>query len=249
MRLIRNPIRLSGIYLDILQGKGSGTGWDMSGEVSAALTFLAGITDPVIIDIGANHGDWTRGIWQALGWGQFFAYEPQEACLSSLNDLAIPKLTIVQKAVADQPGQMNLYSDRAGSGLASFYKRSETYVDAPTQAELVPVTTIDDELEAHGLDHVDFMKIDVEGAELRVLRGATHCLSVKAIHAFAFEFGSADIYSRVFFREFWDLIAGHGYYLWRIVPGGRVIPVPAYREDLEHFRGVSNYVASVLLLA
>lgn len=246
MRRTRNPMRLLGIYLDILQGKGSGTGWDMSGEVSAALTFLAGVTDPVIFDIGANCGDWTRGIWQAIGRGQYFAYEPQEACLRSLEDAAVPKLAIVQKAVSDQPGQMNLYSDHAGSGLASLYERSETYLDAQTQAEVVPVTTIDDEFEAHGLDRIDFMKIDVEGAELRVLRGAGRCLSAKAIRAFAFEFGSANIYSRVFFRDCWDLIAGHGYSLWRIVPGGQVIPVPAYREDLEHFRGVSNYVASVL---
>ena len=226
MRLARNPIRLVGIYLDILQGKGSGTGWDMSGEVSAALTFLSGVTDPVIFDIGANQGDWTRGIWQALNRGQYFAYEPQEACLSSLKDSAMPNLTIVQKAVSDQPGQMNLYADYPGSGLASFYERAETYLDAPTQSEPVPVTTIDDEFEAHGLDHIDFMKIDVEGAELRVLQGATHCLSAKTIHALAFEFGSANIYSRVSFRDCWDLIADHGYSLWRIVPGGRVIPVP-----------------------
>jgi hypothetical protein len=49
----------------------------------------------------------------------------------------------------------------------------------------------------------------------------------------------------VFFKDCWDLITGHGYSLWRIVPGGRPVPVRAYREDLEHFRGVSNYIGSV----
>ncbi len=245
MQRLRNPTRLIAIYLDILQGKGSGTGWDMSGEVSAAMAFLEGVTNPIILDIGANHGEWTRGVWQALGRGQYFAYEPQEACRPRLMDSSVPALTIIQSAVSDQSGEMDLYSDAAGSGLASLYERSETYLRRPTQVERVPVTTVDEELKAQGLERVDFMKIDVEGAELRVLQGAQHSLQTKAIHSFAFEFGSANIYSRVFFREFWDLVAGHGYSLWRIIPGGRLIPLLAYREDLEHFRGVSNYVASV----
>jgi FkbM family methyltransferase len=246
MKGMRDPARLIGIYLDILQGKGSGTGWDLAGEVSAALAFLEGIPDPIIFDIGANHGDWALGIWRALGHGRYFAYEPQESCLSDLMDISIPNLTITQKAVSDQGGEINLYSDKAGSGLASFYERYESHLPAATRVERVPVTTIDKELEAHRLDHVDFMKIDVEGAELQVLRGAERSLHAKAIHAFAFEFGAVNIVSRVFFRDCWDLITGHGYSLWRIAPGGQLIPLHTYREDLEHFRGVSNYVASVI---
>jgi FkbM family methyltransferase len=246
MPVFRNPTRLIGIYLDILQGKGSGTGWDMSGEVSAAVAFLKDVPDPIIFDIGANNGEWTRGIWQALGRGRYFAYEPQEACLLHLKDSSMPKLTISQSAVSDQTGEMDLLSDSAGSGLASFYERYDSYLPGQTRVERVPVTTVDAELEAHGLDHIDFMKIDVEGAELQVLRGAQHCLRTKAIHSFAFEFGGTNIYSRVFFRDCWNLIADYGYSLWRIVPGGRLIPVSAYREDLEHFRGVSNYIASAI---
>ena len=242
---VRNAVRLATIYLEILQGKGSGTGWDMAGEVTAAMHFLKAVPDPVIVDIGANHGDWTGGIWKALGRGRYFAFEPQEACLASIRAQNVPGLTITRSAVADQPGEMELHSDAAGSGLASLYVRGESYLDKPTRTEQVPVTTVDLALAEHGLDHVDFMKIDVEGAEFEVLRGAEQALKTQAISAFSFEFGSANIYSRVFFKDCWDLITGFGYTLWRIVPGGRPVPVPAYREDLEHFRGVSNYIGSV----
>lgn len=246
-RRVRGATRLLAIYLDILQGKGSGTGWDMGGEITSAAAFLHGLPDPVILDIGANVGEWTRGIWDALGRGRYFAYEPQQACADRLKALDVPSLTIVQRAVSDRPGEMDLHSDSAGSVLASLYQRADSYLDPQTQVERVAVTTVDDEIEAHGLDRVDFMKIDVEGAELGVLQGAQKALASHAIRTFSFEFGSANIYSRVFFRDLWDLISGHGYTLWRIVPGGRLIQQTAYREDLEHFRGVSNYVASVAI--
>ena len=68
---MRNTVRLAATYLDILQGKGSGTGWDMAGEIHAALAFVQDIEEPVIFDIGANHGEWTRGVWDALGKGRY----------------------------------------------------------------------------------------------------------------------------------------------------------------------------------
>ncbi len=55
------PSRLSraaSIYLDILQGKGSGTGWDMAGEAGADATALGRVARPVIVDGGANFGQW-----------------------------------------------------------------------------------------------------------------------------------------------------------------------------------------------
>jgi hypothetical protein len=118
LQRVRNGVRLTTIYLEILQGKGSGTGWDMAGEVTAALHFLTGVAEPVVLDIGANHGDWTAGMWHALGRGRYFAFEPQEACLVSLRSLGIPELTIIGSAVADQPGQLVLHSDAPGSGRA-----------------------------------------------------------------------------------------------------------------------------------
>ena len=96
---LRNPTRLVAIYLDILQGKGSGIGWDMMGEMSAALSFIDGVKGPIIFDIGANHGKWTRKVCRALGVGGFFAYEPQTVCQASQDNSRVPGLTVTQSAV------------------------------------------------------------------------------------------------------------------------------------------------------
>ena len=51
----------------------------------------------------------------------------------------------------------------------------------------VPAVTLDDHCKAHGLDHVDLIKIDVEGAEVDALLGAQHILTARAVDALLFE--------------------------------------------------------------
>jgi hypothetical protein len=51
--------------------------------------------------------------------------------------------------------------------------------------------------------------------------------------------------SRTFFRDFWELLIPLGFEIRRICPGGRTIGVKSYYEDLEMFRGVTNYIATL----
>jgi hypothetical protein len=52
------------------------------------------------------------------------------------------------------------------------------------------VTTVDDEARAAGLDRVDLLKVDCEGYDLHVLRGASTLLSAEAVSAVQFEYNS-----------------------------------------------------------
>jgi hypothetical protein len=85
--------------------------------------------------------------------------------------------------------------------------------------------------------------MDIEGHELFALRGAKNALKAGCIRALSFEFGSGNINSRTFFRDFWDLLTMYEYKIVRVLPGGKLYSVRAYNEDLEYFRGVSNYIA------
>lgn len=105
------------------------------------------------------------------------------------------------------------------------------------------MTTIDATIREHSVKRVDFMKMDVEGNELGVLRGAKESLKAGKIRALAFEFGSPQINARAYFHDFWDFLHPLGFQFGRICPGGVYLPVNEYYEDLEHFRGVANYVA------
>jgi hypothetical protein len=107
------------------------------------------------------------------------------------------------------------------------------------------VSTLDAFVASKDIACIDFLKIDVEGHEMSVLKGGANSIEAGKVRAIAFEFGSADVYSRIFFRDIWDFLTGHDYKIRRIVPGGNLVEVESYYEDLEHFRGVSNYIAAL----
>lgn len=242
-------IRLLEIYLEILQGRGAGTGWDLRGEVTAARRFLGDTDSPVIFDVGANYGQWSSAMRVALGTrtGRFFLFEPQPACLSALaTRSAAAADVLIPAAVGSTRGQVTIFADTPGSGLASLHRRRDSYFgDVTTHRESVPLTTLDQETEDRGIKHIDLLKLDIEGAEFAALQGAAKILTAGRVTTIAFEFGSGNVYSRTFFRDFWDLLEPLGYTLWRICPGGRVARISEYTEELEHFRGVSNYIASL----
>ncbi|MEV6054373.1 FkbM family methyltransferase [Streptomyces sp. NPDC052107] len=202
----------------------------------------------MIFDVGANFGQWTTSLHTALGEqaGTFFMFEPQSACQPALGGITDSQRVIVRAAVGDKSGSANVFCDTPGSGVASIHRRRDSYFgDLTSHQETVRVTTIDFEVESRGIHRIDLLKLDIEGAELAALLGARKTLERRRISTIAFEFGSANVYSRTFFRDFWDLLDPLGYRIWRIFPGGGLLPLTEYTEELEHFRGVSNYIASL----
>ena len=236
-------VRSAEIGMSLLQGKGAGSGWDMSGELRAAASCIKR-PDPVLADVGANYGKWAQGMLHIFPSTQrVLLFEPQEECLTKLAKLSLPGKTVIASAVSDHSGTEPFYVSGMGWGAASFYERNETsLVNRQQQKITVPVTTLDATLETEGIEFVDFAKFDIEGAELAAFRGATRSFSRGAIGALSLEFGSANINSKTFFRDFWDFLTSHGFEIYRILPGGNTLRIHEYYEDLEYFRGVSNYL-------
>jgi hypothetical protein len=107
----------------------------------------------------------------------------------------------------------------------------------------VKVIRLDDFVEENGIDKIDFIKMDLEGAELEALHGATECMRTGLLQALSFEFGISDVNSRVFFRDFFYLLSERNYALFRMTPAGRLIRVSEYSEDLEIFARTTTYFA------
>jgi FkbM family methyltransferase len=217
----------------------------MRAEVKAYRPFLR--PGAIVFDVGANLGEWSFMVSSYLqGRAKLFMFEPQPACRRFLAPLIERGAILTQAAVGEVEGEATFFTPdpNGAGGNASLHMRRDTdFSKTGFVTEKVQVITIDQFMERQEIDRVDFLKMNIEGNELAALRGADKALQRKAIRALSFEFGSGNINSRTFFHDFWDLLTGYGYKISRVLPGGRLLQIDCYHEELEYFRGVSNYVA------
>ena len=135
-----------------------------------------------VVDLGANQGFFS--LYAASHGAQVMCYEPEPATFGVLttninrNDLA-SKITPVNAAVGDRNGEITIripHSDAyCTSGMVStstrFIDNLSTHADAHIEEMTVPLVRFGDVLAS--LKRVDLLKIDCEGAELDIMKGAT----------------------------------------------------------------------------
>ncbi len=121
-----------------------------------------------VVDIGANYGLYTLSCARRVGpEGRVWAYEPA----------SLPRTCLDRSIVANQLPQVRLtgaaISNHCGTARLGIAANAELnrLDESSTQYETVPLTTIDSE-SARWDRPVDFMKIDAEGEEVRILDGA-----------------------------------------------------------------------------
>jgi len=242
---LSSKIRIAEAYVAFLQGKGAGEGWDIVEEVKAAKNFIYR-KQPVVFDVGANKGLWGKYLLELIPTSKIYQFEPSEACQQEIHKLNLPNAVLIPFGVGKEKTEGVLYSPSPTSGVASLYERHDSYLQKHEFCKYeISITTIDQILVDFSIEFVDFIKLDIEGGELDALKGASDSLSNKRIGALSFEFGSGNINSRTFFRDFWELLTEYSFDLYRITPGGRLLKIDDYYEDLEYFRAVSNYVATL----
>jgi FkbM family methyltransferase len=235
--------RMLEAYLAFLQGKGAGTGWALDAEIDVAVRTIRrrGAT---VFDVGANVGAWSAGLLARRPDVEIHLFEPLPACQEAIRRRQLQHATVVPCAVGARKGEGTLHFFSPTFGAASLNARRDTFLPKTAPSTLtVPIISLDDYVTELHVEFVDYVKIDVEGAELEVLKGAGGMLQRHAIGALSFEFGSGQVNSRTFFRDIWDLLVENDFRISRITPAGRALPITEYYEDLEYYRGVSNYLA------
>lgn len=125
----------------------------------------------VAVDVGANHGYYSVALSRLCGRVHAFEVNPQLA--EELRVCPIRNLTVCNEGLSDRTDDAILYIPTRADGYQLLGWASLTPGNCPgiTRHTEVPVRIAP--LDSRGLDEVDFIKIDVEGHELAVLRGAS----------------------------------------------------------------------------
>lgn len=127
--------------------------------------------DSVIFDIGANFGYYAVSLAHAAGReATVHAFEPNPVTFDQL------QRNIELNELVNVTAHRLAFSDRAGTAGLQIVNPINSGSTQLTEGDAVPVSTIDLFCQAHRIERLDVMKIDVEGYEERVLRGATRTL-------------------------------------------------------------------------
>lgn len=161
-------------------------------ELEICAAWLADESNPVVLDVGANVGFWSTQLAQMLGSSlRIYAFEPVPATFCKLI-CSVEQLTLearvfpVCAAMSDRSQLVQLSVNPRVSGYAQV---SEGQLNARVGDRIATAaaTSVDEFVTALGIRPA-LLKVDVEGSEIRVLRGARSLIGSLSRPALLFEF-------------------------------------------------------------
>ena len=167
-----------------------------------------------VIDVGANLGQYGMFLRERVGFtGRIESFEPIPALAEKLFQTAVPdgRWAIHQMALGAEPGRQTIHVT-AQPTYSSFHPIADEYAKKIAVAELVdvPVARLDDQLFGKvDLQHT-YLKLDTQGFDLEVLKGATKLVS--EIPALQTEVSFQPFYRRMpNYQESLDTFARYGF--------------------------------------
>jgi FkbM family methyltransferase len=242
LTLGRNSVayRLCRKYVDYCRGESQ---YDMclNGEARLVRQALPGAE--VVFDIGAHVGSWTRMALDVNPHAQYHCFEPSSSTFRMLQAAGLPaNVRLNHCALGAGQGSADLYVHEWDQNT-SLHRFAGDYLRGQVGREAVRVDTVDAYCERNAIARVDFMKVDVEGYETAVLRGAADLLQSQRVRCVQFEHAWCAAYSRTFLRDYFDLLPPLGYFLYKLFPEGP-LKLEGYSHHLEATRS-ANYLAAL----
>ena len=206
---------------------------DRNGERWLIERYAPSLATRSVIDVGANMGDWSARVLAISPTTKIYAVDMVPSFASKLRERFRATATIVEAALSDRAESATGY--RVGNGGRI------PRVTSPKKAEPFELHTLtgDDLVADLGLKDIAAIKIDVDGYDIKVLRGfATVIAEQRPI--VQFEYSRFYIYTRSFLKDAYDFFEPLDYRIGRLMPSW--IEFSEYDRSMEIF-ATNNYVA------
>jgi len=175
-------------------------------------------------DIGANNGDWSGEVLDLGFKGQIFAVDPLPKNIQILKKrfAGHDSIHTLQFAMSDSVREASFFSnvDDSQSGTDSLYNMNQIGYSPNLQEVKVQCTTLSRLTQEQNVGKIDFLKVDVEGHELFVLKGAQSLLAEGKIDFIQIEFGHAARAAGVYLHDIVKFMADFPYEIFVIKPQG-----------------------------
>jgi FkbM family methyltransferase len=185
--------------------------------------FFDGNNNMTIFDVGAYVGDVTRIYMDIFLGAAIYCFEPYAESFRQLEKLSENKMVrTYQTAVSDHIGKTKLYvnADRTCNSFFSRPVSGPAYYPEKAQSvgEIeVDTTTIDNFCSWQKIERIDILKLDVEGAEKKVLSGANDKLEKNNIYLIYTEVMFISHYEGgCLFHELAGFLEQYGYTLFNL---------------------------------
>jgi FkbM family methyltransferase len=181
---------------------------------------------PVFVDAGTNRGEFTALLLNEFPRASVHAVEPDPQLCAELDKrFAGRAVRTWNVALHEREGTIDLHvhADKGTSSVLPRPAGARRYFasgDAVVATVPVRAMTLDRLASDAGVDRIDFLKLDTQGAELPIVRGAQRLLAASAIDVIYTEFFLVPHYEGAArFDELWAPLQAHGYVLYDLFKG------------------------------
>jgi FkbM family methyltransferase len=204
-----------------------------------------------VIDVGANVGGYSQWLKTFIPDCTIYAIEPGPFAYKELKKIDDgPKMHTFNIGLSDSDGVKPLWdfskktyakNNFYPSSMASVYREVIEKIHKRGAKKIeAKFTTLDRFSNMYKIKTIDFLKIDTEGSELSVLRGAEKLIGAGKIKIIQFEFNEMNVFSNSFMKDFIKLLKD--YNLYRLMPNG-FLPLSEYKPLTHELFAYQNIVA------
>lgn len=193
-----------------------------------------------VFDVGSHVGKWASQLLQLNPRIDLHCFEPSKNTFQIIQEKDFGKNVICNNfGLGSDNARKTLfvYGDLSEGNSLYLRRGLEKIVGAELQAETeqVEIRTLDSYCSEKNIKGIDFLKIDVEGNELDVIKGGKEYFKCERVKIVQFEYGGSYIDSRILLKDFFDFFDGMDYSIFLLYPT-QVYRVPGYDQRLENFQ-------------